>query len=126
MIEKRGHILRHAMHCTEEQLEKEGVTWTFPMLLGSSIFVGNALTNIGGTTPYVTRFGSTPAMMPDPDVPQEDGELGKGRSLQRIRMVSLQKTIEATALVKIKRAFDSKTSVSGQQENYQPGEIVDQ
>ena len=41
-------------------------------------------------------------------------------------MVSLQKTIEATALVKIKRALDSKTSVSGQEENYQPGELVDQ
>ena len=126
MIEKRGHILRHSMHCTEEQLEKEGVTWTFPMLLGSSIFAGNALTNIGGTTPYISRFGTTPATMPDLEAPQEDGELGTGRSLQRIRMVSLQKTIEATALAKIKRALDSKTSVSGQEENYQPGELVDQ
>ena len=81
------------MHCAEEQLEKEGVTWTFPILLGSNILAGNALTNIGGTTPYVTRFGSTPAMMPDLDASQEDGEPGKGRSLQRIRMVSLQKTL---------------------------------
>ena len=33
--------------------------------------------------------------------------------------------IEATALVKIKRALDSKTSISGQQLDYQPGELVD-
>ncbi len=106
------------MRCAESQLEKEGVTWTFKTLLAQCIFAGNALTNVGGTTPYVTRFGSTPAMLPDLEAPQEDGLPGVGRSLQRIRQVSLQKTIEATALVKIKRTLDSKTSVSGQQLDY--------
>ena len=26
MIERRGAVLRHSMHCTESQLEKEGIT----------------------------------------------------------------------------------------------------
>ena len=39
--------------------------------------------------------------------------------------MSLQKQIEATAIAKIKRALDSKTSVSGQQLDYAPGELVD-
>ena len=64
-------------------------------------------------------------MLPDLDIPQEEGLPNTGRDLQRIRMISLQKMIEATALAKIKRALDSKTSVSGQQADYQPGELVD-
>ena len=125
MIERRGALLRHSLHCTKSQLEKEGVTWTFNMLLANCIFAGNALTNVGGTTPYVTRFGSTPAMLPDIDAPQEDGIVGVGRNLQRIRMVSLQKVIEATAIAKIKRALNTKTSASGEQMDYRPGELVD-
>ena len=63
--------------------------------------------------------------MPDLDAPQEEGLPGVGRDLQRIRVVSLQKQIEATAIAKIKRALDSKTSVSGQQLDYAPGELLD-
>jgi hypothetical protein len=125
MIERRGAMLRHTMHCTESQLTKEGIIWTFTMLLAHCIFAGNALTNVGGTTPYTTRFGTTPTMMPDLEAPQEDGLPGVGRNLQRIRVISLQKQIEATAVAKIKRALDSKTSVSGQQLDYEEGELVD-
>jgi hypothetical protein len=64
-------------------------------------------------------------MMPDLDAPQEEGLPGVGRDLQRIRVVSLQKQIDATVIAKIKRALDSKTSVSGQQLDYAPGELVD-
>ena len=78
-----------------------------------------------GATPYTSRFGSTPAMFPDTEAPREDGMEGAGRDLQMIRMVSFQKTIEATALTKIKRALESKTSVSGQQLDYRPGVLVE-
>ena len=125
VIERRGAMLRHTMHCTEEQLIKEGILWTFTILLAHCIFAGNALTNVGGSTPYISRFGSTPAMMPDLDAPQEDGIAGAGRTLQRIRQVSLQKMIEATALAKINRALNSKTSASGEQLDFKPGELVD-
>ena len=125
MIERRGTILRHSMPCTESQLEKEGITWTFPVLLTQCIFAGNALTNFGDTTPYITRFGTTPAMLPDLDAPQEDGLPGVGREFQRIRSISLQRAIEATALAKIKRALDSITSANSMDYDYRPGELVE-
>jgi hypothetical protein len=58
MIERRGAILRHTMHCIETWLKKESITWTFTVLLAHCIFAGNALTNIGGATR--TPHGSAP------------------------------------------------------------------
>jgi hypothetical protein len=43
MVERRGAILRHALHCAEEQLEAEGVPVTFPQLLAQAVFAGNSL-----------------------------------------------------------------------------------
>ena len=63
--------------------------------------------------------------MPCLDAHREEGLPCVGRDLQRIRVVSLQTQIEATAIAKIKRALDSRTSVSGQQLDYGPGELVD-
>ena len=51
-IERRGAMLRLSMHCTEDQLKKELIKYTYIMLLAMCTFAGNALTYVGGHTPY--------------------------------------------------------------------------
>ena len=121
MVERRGAILRHTMHCAEQQLKKEGVKITFKQLLAECVFSGNALTSHDGATPYHARFGTTPAMLPCPYPPSTHPH-GLGRDLQRAREVALQKTIESTALSRINRALGTVTTVPGEVIDYQPGE----
>ena len=45
IVERRGAILRHTMHCIEEQMAKEGIPVTFKQLLGQLCFGGNCLIN---------------------------------------------------------------------------------
>ena len=58
IVERRGAILRHAMHCIEEQLESEGIPVTFVQLLAQAVFCGNALITFNGASPYNARFGA--------------------------------------------------------------------
>ena len=89
IIERRGALLRHAMHCSEEQLQKEGMTATSPQILSECIFAGHSLISHGGVTPYDSRFGPQPRMLPDIHAPP-DGEGGQYiRYLNRIREVAL-------------------------------------
>ena len=53
------------MHTTQEQLKTENVEVWFKQLLAQVTFVGNALVNIGGASPYQARFGYTPSMLLD-------------------------------------------------------------
>ena len=39
-IERRGAILRHAMHVMESQAIREGIDINFPSLLANSVFMG--------------------------------------------------------------------------------------
>ena len=50
-IECRRVIFRHAMHTTEEQMQRDGLPGNFDSLLAHSIFAGNSLTHVGGVTP---------------------------------------------------------------------------
>ena len=93
MVQRRGAILRHCLHCAEEQLKREGVTVTFKQLLAECLFAGNALVSHNGATPYHARFGTSPAMMPDPMQVPDDTPNGPGRYLHRVREVALQKII---------------------------------
>ena len=51
-IERRGAILRHALHTAEEQMRREGIVAHFDSLLANAIFAGNSLIHVGGVTPY--------------------------------------------------------------------------
>ena len=51
IVERRGALLRHAMHCTEEQLKVEGIPVAFKQLLAEAVFAGNALISYDGVTP---------------------------------------------------------------------------
>ena len=110
MIERRGAITRHAMHCIEEQLASESITVSFKTLLSEAIFAGNSLANYGGASPYQARMGHQPAMLPDMTTPPSDLTDGPGRYAHRVREVALQKIIESTAQDRITRA--NKTLIS--------------
>ena len=69
MIERRGAITRHAMHCIEEQLASESITVSFKTLLPEAIFAGNSLANYGGASPYQARMGHQPSMLPGMTAP---------------------------------------------------------
>lgn len=65
IVERRGPLLRRAMHCIEEQLQSEGHAVTFSQLLAQSVFSGNAMLSYKGGTPYNARSGTQAAMLPD-------------------------------------------------------------
>ena len=125
MIERRGALLRHAMHHTETQLEKESVIVTFKQLLAEAVFAGNSLVSIGGATPYNARFGRQPRMLPDITAMPNDTAPGAGRHMHRMREVALQRMIESTAVARINRALRTNTTTAGEVLDYKPGELVD-
>ena len=125
MIERRGAVLRHSLHCMEEQLARENVQVEFAQLLAEVTFAGNALISHNGATPFNARFGRQPAMLPDLHVIPEQGATVPGRDLQRVREIALQKIIESTAIARVNRASRSLTTAPGQVLDYQPGELVD-
>ena len=56
IVERRGSILRHAMHCIEEQLKRDEVTVGIEQLLAEAVFAGNALVTYNA--PRFTTPGS--------------------------------------------------------------------
>ena len=72
-IERRGAILRRSMHTTEEQMLREGLTVQFDTLVANAFFAGNALTHVGGVTPYNVVFGRQPHMLPPLEIDDDDG-----------------------------------------------------
>ena len=53
-IERRGAILRHSMHTTEEQMQREGLTVTFDTLLANAIFFWEMRSHTLGESPLTT------------------------------------------------------------------------
>ena len=125
-IERRGAILRHAMHTTEEQLIREGIEVRFTTLLADSVFAGNAMTFVGGVSPYNAVYGRQPRMLPDLQLPGDDdhGETLDGRRERRVREVALQNMIGATSTARVGRALKTRTTPSGAG-LYNEGDLVD-
>ena len=124
MIERRGAVLRHSMHTAEEQMAREGLPVTMPALLAECVFAGNALTNVGGVTPYNARFGKQPRILPDL-LALPDDSAGPGRNAHRIREIAVQRIVEATATARLNRSMATRTTPSGQALAFNPGELVD-
>ena len=57
IAERHQEILRHTAHTVESQLVKEGISIPFEQVLASITFAHNALTSIGGYTPYQGLYG---------------------------------------------------------------------
>ena len=82
------------MHIIEDQLKREGLSTTFPILLAEATCAGNCLTFVGGVTPYQVVYGRQPfilppiAIMTGEDI--DEPSAGNDRVEARIREVAMQ------------------------------------
>ena len=108
------------MHTFEDQARREGIEINFTELLANCVFVGNAMTHVGGVTPYQVVMGRQPACLP----PITDNPGIEERLDSRIREIALQSMISATSATRITRALDTQTTVSGVG-RFTPGDMVE-
>ena len=66
-IERRGALVRDAVHRTQGQLEEEGFTVPFESILAESVFAGNAMLTVNNSTPYSAVYGRVPHILPGID-----------------------------------------------------------
>ena len=109
-IERRGRMFRLQLHKTEEQLKREGLRLSFRSIMSECFYMGNALTFIGGSSPYQAVYGRTPAMLPDLTLTQEDPT---GAQQQRVRTIAINNMIQASAVARVGRSLNSKTHHGG-------------
>ena len=125
MVERRGAILRHTHHTTEEQLAKEGITDSFKQLLAEAVFSGNSLISFQGATPYTSRFGRQPITLPDLAALPDDTYFPWTWKIYSSSKRSITTEIESTALDRVNRAMRSHTTTPGEKHDYKPGELVE-
>eukprot|EP00435_Cladocopium_sp_Y103_P071891 s112_g38.t1 len=102
------------------QAIREGIDITFASLLANSVFMGNALTHVGGVTPYRVVMGRQLACLPPiTDKPGLDERIDA-----RVRELALQSMVSATSASRIKRALGTQTTLSGEN-RFAPGDIVE-
>ena len=86
-------------------------------MLSEAIFVGNAFTFVGETTPYHALYGRQPRVLPTlPDVRDghpETSDAGE-RVVNRIREISTQSMIQTTAAGQLTRALRANTAIGGE------------
>ena len=127
-IERRGAVLRATLHVMHEQLERESVQSSFPIVLAEAVFAGNSLTHVGGSTPYQAVYGRQPAMLPPleaPDLPnsEEISEQGDYQR-ERVRRAALEAMMQATSMARLSRATRTRTQPDSTR-TFQAGELVD-
>ena len=122
-IERRGAILRHTLHTTDEQLVTEDILQfiPFPHRLANCVFAGNALISVNGATPYNAVYGRQPSLLPALDSEMPGGIHGYD---QRVREISLQKMIEGAAAERLRRALNTKTLPSYKMMDFKVGMTV--
>ena len=62
-IERRGALFRDQLKRTDGQLQKEGLSHDFTMVVAESVFAGNCMISVGNATPYQAIFGCTPPVV---------------------------------------------------------------
>ena len=65
IADRRVQILRSSLHKIGSQLSSDGLSMPFCRVLAESTFVINAISSIGGVSPYVAVLGRAPALMPE-------------------------------------------------------------
>ena len=126
LAETRQAMLRHVMHMIEEDLKRSSMTISFKRLYAEALFVVNCFSFYNGVSPYNALYGRQPACLPDfenPDFPKE-GELTGTAREDRIRASAINAMTQSTAVAKIQRALDSKTTPDGNR-LYKQGDLMD-
>jgi hypothetical protein len=122
-IERRGALLRYTMHVLEQEAKNEGVELTITRLLAESIFAGNALTFIGGRTPYQAVYGRQPAVLPDLPIPGE--ARGEDDATEcKVRTLAIQAILQATNAARVVRSL-RRGHVTATSAKYKVGQLVD-
>lgn len=125
--ERHGALLRIVMHLTEDQCKREGIPITMKMLVTQSLFVLNAMTTVGDSSPYNAVLGRQPAILPplaDSTTADGAGDSADGRREARIREIAINSMTQASAMARVNRASSARTT-SSTQGKYQPGDLVD-
>jgi hypothetical protein len=90
----------------------------------------NSLFTIAGTTPYEAVLGRHPPLLAESESPgasqlDDNDPQSVSRHVVRLRELALQSMVEESAQQRIRRAANAKTLRSGQQLEYQVGQLVD-
>jgi len=127
-IERRGELMRQALHRIDTQLAHEGITdIPIQQRVNETVFSGNALLSINNTTPYNGLYGRVPNVLPDLNsaTPEEFGGMpGTVRHTSRLREIAVAQIIEGSARARIERALHTPTIPAAQQ-TYNSGDDVD-
>jgi len=124
-------LLRDTIHRIEGQLKEEGIVGIpFESTLAESVFAGNALLTVGGSTPYNALYGRVPRMLPSIEQVDAPGEAerphpGTIAHTHRLREISIQAMVEGSARARLGRTLNTRTTMAAQQLNLQVGEEVD-
>ena len=130
-VERRGALLRDTIHRTLSQLRQEGIQdMPFHAVLAESVFAGNALLTVNGSTPYNAVYGRVPRILPgidQVDNPNSATEPAPGlvRHTHRLREVAVQAMIEGSARARLGRSTNTRTTMAAQQLDLKVGEEVD-
>jgi hypothetical protein len=126
--DRRVQVLRSTIHKIETQLNTEAIDVTFQRILSEATFVGNAMTNVHGITPYNAVLGRQPALLPDLAALPDDttGDLpDAARAAHRIREVAIMAMVEGTARDRLKRASRTQTRPSGEQLDFKVNDEIE-
>ena len=122
-IERRGALLRDAIHRAQSQLQEEGLAGVpFETILAEAVFCGNAMVTVGDSTPYNAVYGRVPRILPSIDqvaAPDEgrQPEPGTIQHTHRLREISIQAMIEGSARARLGRAMNTRTTLPAQRLN---------
>ena len=126
LAEVRQSMLRHTMHMIEQDLLRHGDEIPFKRLYAEALFVVNAFSFYNGVSPYNALTGRQPAFLPDLENIDftQGGENTSGDRERRIREASIQAITQSTAVAKINRARNTRTTLDGRK-IFTPGQLMD-
>ena len=129
IADRRVQILRSSLHKIGSQLSSDGLAMPFCRVLAESTFVINAISSIGGVSPYVAVLGRAPALMPElgPAEPINDDRDAPEpvRNAMHIRQLAIQTITEATARERLRIASHTPTRPSAEELEYRVGDSVE-
>ena len=123
LVERHHRVLREIYCKIKQQLDIEGIACTQQDILDAALHAKNCLTTFHGVTPQEAVFGVRSTLLPD--LSGGDASLEDTQGSQRLREIALEKTIQAIAEERLKRALHSKTRVSTKTMNLKVGDAVE-
>ena len=132
IVERHHEILRVQINKIKAQCVEENIPMPLSHIVSEAVFAKNALTCIGGHSPFEAVFGIAPRFMLELEemgqsalTDSDGGIVGSSRHSVRLREIALEAIVSATAQARIRRAEESKTRVSLQALDLRAGDHVE-